>query len=128
MKDVVTTSNGKTVAPARWEAAIEEHPLVSSAVTVGEGRPYLTALIVLDPDAVAARSRASSPTEDPALRADVQRAVDEANALVSRSEQVRRFALVVADSDDRELVTPTLKIRRRELLHREAGTIDSLYA
>lgn len=128
VKDVVTTSNGKTVAPARWEAAIEEHPLVSSAVTVGEGRPYLTALIVLDPDAVAARSRASSPTEDPALRADVQRAVDEANALVSRSEQVRRFALVVADSEDRELVTPTLKIRRRELLHREAGTIDSLYA
>ncbi|WP_336632870.1 MULTISPECIES: AMP-dependent synthetase/ligase [unclassified Microbacterium] len=128
VKDVVTTSNGKTVAPARWEAAIEEHPLVSSAVTVGEGRPYLTALIVLDPDAVAARPRASSPTEDPALRADVQRAVDEANALVSRSEQVRRFALVVADSDDRELVTPTLKIRRRELLHREASTIDSLYA
>lgn len=128
VKDVVTTSNGKTVAPARWEAAIEEHPLVSSAVTVGEGRPYLTALIVLDPDALAARSRASSPTEDPELRAAVQRAVDEANALVSRSEQVRRFALVIADSDDREIVTPTLKIRRRELLHRESGTIDSLYA
>ncbi|GAA3029583.1 AMP-dependent synthetase/ligase [Microbacterium dextranolyticum] len=121
VKDVVTTSHGKTVAPARWEAAIEEHPLISSAVTVGEGRPYLTALIVLDRDAVGA------DIDDSQLRADIQRAVDEANALVSRSEQVRRFALVVADSDDREVMTPTLKIRRRELLHREAATVDALY-
>lgn len=128
VKDVVTTSGGKTVAPARWEAAIEEHPFISSAVTVGEGRPYLTALIVLDEEAVTA-SRAGGPValDDPALRAEVQRAVDAANALVARSEQVRRFALVFADAEDREIVTPTLKIRRRELLHRESGTIDALY-
>ena len=128
VKDVVTTSGGKTVAPARWEAAIEEHPLLSSAVTVGEGRPYLTALIVLDQDAVtAAHDGRSVDLDDPDLRATVQRAVDDANALVSRSEQVRRFALVFADAEDREIVTPTLKIRRRELLNRESRTIDALY-
>lgn len=128
VKDVVTTSGGKTVAPARWEAAIEEHPLISSAVTVGEGRPYLTALIVLDQDAVtAAHDGRSVDLDDPDLRATVQRAVDDANALVSRSEQVRRFALVFADAEDREIVTPTLKIRRRELLNRESRTIDALY-
>ncbi len=120
LKDVVTTAHGKTVAPARWETAIEQHPLVSSAVTVGEGRPFLTALIVVDPDAGAG-------LDDDALRAALQSAVDEANALVARSEQVRRFALVGADPDDREVVTPTLKIRRRELMHRESATIDALY-
>jgi len=128
VKDVVTTSGGKTIAPARWEAAIEEHPLISSAVTVGEGRPYLTALIVLDQEAVvASRGGQGVALDDPMLRADVQRAVDDANALVARSEQVRRFALVFADAEDREIVTPTLKIRRRELLNRESRTIDALY-
>ncbi len=128
VKDVVTTSHGKTVAPARWESAIEEHPLISSAVTVGEGRPYLTALLVLDPDATAA-AHGGLPValDDAALRATVQSVVDRANALVATSEQVRRFALVFADADDREVVTPTLKIRRRELLHRESATIDALY-
>lgn len=120
LKDVVTTSHGKTVTPARWEAAIEQHPLVASAITVGEGRPYLTALIVLDPDA-------APPADARERDAVIQRAVDEANALVSRSEQVRRFALVTADAEDREVVTPTLKIRRRELLHRESDTVDALY-
>lgn len=128
VKDVVTTSGGKTVAPARWEAAIEEHPVISSAVTVGEGRPYLTALIVLDQDAVTAARGGAVALDDPDLRAEVQRAVDAANALVSRSEQVRRFALVFADAEDREIVTPTLKIRRRQLLDRESGTIDALYS
>ncbi len=128
LKDVVTTSGGKTVAPARWEAAIEEHPLISSAVTVGEGRPYLTALIVLDQEAViASRGGQGVALDDPSLRATVQHAVDEANTLVARSEQVRRFALVFADAEDREIVTPTLKIRRRELLNRESSTIDALY-
>ncbi|WP_292864445.1 long-chain fatty acid--CoA ligase [Microbacterium sp.] len=128
VKDVVTTSGGKTVAPARWEAAMEEHRFVASAVTVGEGRPYLAALLIVDREAVtAARDGRDVTVDDAELRADIERAVDAANALVARSEQVRRFALVFADAEDREIVTPTLKIRRRELLHREAGTIDALY-
>lgn len=128
VKDVVTTAGGKTIAPARWEAAVEEHPFISSAVTVGEGRPYLAALLVVDRDAVsAARGGRDVALDDEDLRADVQRAVDAANALVARSEGVRRFALVSADAEDREVVTPTLKIRRRELLHRESGAVDALY-
>lgn len=139
LKDVIVTSNGKTVVPARWEGAVEASPLVQHAVMVGEGKPYLSALLILDPVESAAWAAsqgwtfaAGSPgdlraIDEPRLRAHLQSTVDAANALVARSEQVRRFTLVVADLDDRELVTPTLKIKRREVLHRAADTIDTLY-
>jgi long-chain acyl-CoA synthetase len=106
---------------------------------VGEGKPYLSALLILDPEQSAAWAAANgavlepgSPGElraidEPLLYAHLQSTVDAANALVARSEQVRRFTLVLADLDDRELVTPTLKIKRREVLHRAADTIDTLY-
>lgn len=139
LKDVIVTSNGKTVVPARWEGAVEASPLVQHAVMVGEGKPYLSALLILDPEQSAAWAAANgevlepgSPGElraidEPLLCAHLQSTVDAANALVARSEQVRRFTLVLADLDDRELVTPTLKIKRREVLHRAADTIDTLY-
>lgn len=139
VKDVIVTSHGKTVVPTRWESAVEAHPLVSHAVMVGEGKPYLSALLVLDPEetrAWAAAEGSSIPfgtvrdirtVDDPALRTHLQGAVDAANLLVARSEQVRRFSLVIADLDDRGLVTPTMKIKRRVVLDRAAATVDSLY-
>ncbi|WP_394685302.1 AMP-dependent synthetase/ligase [uncultured Microbacterium sp.] len=139
LKDVIVTSNGKTVVPARWEGAVEASPLVQHAVMVGEGKPYLSALLILDPEQSAAwladNGSALEPgtpgavraVDDPRLTAHLQTTVDAANALVARSEQVRRFTLVLADLDDHELVTPTLKIKRREVLHRAADTIDTLY-
>lgn len=139
LKDVIVTSNGKTVVPARWEGAVEASPLVQHAVMVGEGKPYLSALLILDPEQSAAWLEANGSALEPGapgsvraiddsrLRTHLRATVDSANALVSRSEQVRRFTLVLADLDDRELVTPTLKIKRREVLHRAADTIDTLY-
>lgn len=139
LKDVVTTSNGKTVVPARWEGAVEADPLVQHAVVVGDDRPYLSALLILDAEQAAGwaastgvqldvRTPASlRPVDEPRLVARLQRVVDEANALVARSEQVRRFTLVLADLDDRDLVTPTMKIKRREVLSRAADTIETLY-
>ncbi|WP_278103109.1 AMP-dependent synthetase/ligase [Microbacterium proteolyticum] len=139
LKDVIVTSNGKTVVPARWESAVESDPLVQHAVMVGEGKPYLSALLILDAEQAAAWAASTglpldvrTPTDlravdEPRLHAHLQRTVDAANALVARSEQVRRFELVVADLDDRELVTPTMKIKRRVVVHRATETIASLY-
>lgn len=64
---------------------------------------------------------------DPALRAHLQRAVDAANALVARSEQVRRFSVVFADLEDRGLVTPTMKLKRSVVLDRAGATVEDLY-
>ena len=139
VKDVIVTSNGKTIVPVRWEAAVEADPLVQHAVVVGEGKPYLSALLILDAEQAAAWAAsaglpfdAGTPAglravDEPRLHAHLQRTVAAANALVSRSEQVRRFELVVADLDDRELVTPTLKIKRTVVVDRAAETIASLY-
>ncbi|MFK3835078.1 AMP-dependent synthetase/ligase [Microbacterium sp. NPDC087868] len=139
LKDVIVTSNGKTVVPTRWENTVEADPLVSHAVMVGEGKPYLSALLLLDPEQTRAWASAegialpSGPIDDirtvadPALRAHLQRAVDAANALVAHSEQVRRFSVVLADLDDRELVTPTMKLKRNVVLDRAAVTVNDLY-
>ncbi|MCW2165852.1 long-chain acyl-CoA synthetase [Microbacterium hydrothermale] len=139
LKDVIVTSNGKTVVPVRWESAVEADPLVQHAVVVGEGKPYLSALLILDAEQAAAWAASAGlpfdartpnglrAVDEPRLHAHLQRAVDAANALVARSEQVRRFELVVADLGDRELVTPTLKIKRRVVVDRAADTIESLY-
>ena len=139
LKDVIVTSNGKTIVPTRWESAAEANPLVSHAVMVGEGKPYLSALLVLDPEQARAWAAAegtsiplAAPSDiravnDPALRAHLQRAVDAANALVARSEQVRRFSVVFADLDDRGLVTPTMKLKRNVVLDRAAVTVEDLY-
>jgi len=139
LKDVIVTSNGKTIVPTRWESAVEADALVSHAVMVGEGKPYLSALLVLDPEQTEAWAAAQGTVippiaqpdirevTDPALRAHLQRAVDAANALVARSEQVRRFSVVFADLEDRGLVTPTMKLKRSVVLDRAAVTVEDLY-
>ena len=139
LKDVIVTSNGKTIVPTRWESAVEASRLVSHAVMVGEGKPYLSALLVLDPEETLAWATGegiiiprSAPSDiravtDPTLRAHLQKAVDAANALVARSEQVRRFSVVFADLEDRALVTPTMKLKRSVVLDRAAVTVEDLY-
>ena len=139
LKDVIVTSNGKTIVPTRWESVVEADPLVSHAVMVGEGKPYLSALLVLDPEQTRAWADAEGlsipllaetdirAVTEPTLRARLQRTVDAANALVARSEQVRRFSVVFADLDDRGLVTPTMKLKRSVVLHRAALTVEDLY-
>lgn len=140
LKDVIVTSNGKTIVPAPWEFTVEAHPLVSHAVMVGEGRSYLSALILLDPVELEAWAEANGSTiattpggvleevPDGQLRAEIQQAVDAANARVARSEQVRRFTLISADLDDATIITPTLKLKRSVVLERGAASVEKLYA
>lgn len=144
LKDVIVTSGGKTVSPALWERHVEADPLVAHAVMIGEGKPYLGGLVLLDPESVqdwAAREGVTSlarlhlPTgggitriDDSRLVAAVGKAIGAANAQLARSEQVRRFALLLADlSESGGIVTPTMKLKRTALADRVRGIVDSLY-
>lgn len=141
LKDVIVTAAGKTVNPGLWEASVEADPLVAHAVVVGEGRPYLGGLILLDPDSVeawSAREGVAVPLRpvggalevaDGRLREAIARIVEAANAQLARSEQVRRFALVLADlSAGDGVVTPTQKLKRSVFAEWACDIIDSLYA
>lgn len=103
-KEILVTAGGKNVAPAGLEDQVRAHPLVSQCLVVGDGRPFVAALVTLDPDAVAPWADAHGKNghvadlvDDPDLRAEVQRAVDAANRTVSQAESIRRFTILAAD-------------------------------
>ncbi|NWF29372.1 long-chain fatty acid--CoA ligase [Streptomyces sp. PKU-EA00015] len=137
-KDILVTSGGKNVSPSVLEDRLRSRPPVGQCIVVGDNRPYVAALITLEPEAVehwlAVRGRPKDTPlarlcEDPELIADVQRAVDHANAAVSRAESIRRFRLVPGDfTEENGLLTPSLKIKRHAVAAAYAAEIDSLYA
>lgn len=144
LKDVIVTSGGKTVSPAVWESHVEADPLVAHAVMVGEGKPYLGGLVLLDPESVAEwaaregigdlrglhlpEAGGVARVDDSRLVAAVGKAIAAANAQLARSEQVRRFALLVADlSEAGGIVTPTMKLKRAALTDRVRHVVESLY-
>jgi long-chain acyl-CoA synthetase len=136
-KDLIITAHGKNVAPQELESRLKYHPLVSQAIVIGDRRPYLVALVTLDPEALAgfASERALETTdpaamaEHPAVRDAIQGAVDAVNAEFSKAEGIKRFRILPRDFlVEEEEVTPTLKIRRRTIVERYADAIDELYA
>jgi long-chain acyl-CoA synthetase len=119
-KDIIVTAGGKNVAPQNIENALKTSPLVSQALVVGDRRPYVTALITLDPD--------EARKADGELEALVRETVDGVNAGLSRYEQVKRFAILPRDfSADEGEVTPTLKLKRRVCEEHFADEIERLY-
>ncbi|MGW5847075.1 AMP-dependent synthetase/ligase [Streptomyces sp. NPDC055254] len=135
-KDLIITSGGKNVAPAPLEDWLRAHPLVGQCMVVGDNRPYVTALITLEPDGLEhwrqMRKKQGLPirelVRDEELRADLQRAVDEANRLVSRAESIRRFTVLPADfTQERGHLTPSLKLRRAAIARDYRDEIDALY-
>jgi long-chain acyl-CoA synthetase len=135
-KDLIITASGKNVAPAVLEDRVREHWLIGECVVVGDQRPYIAALVTLDPAAFARwKLRAGKPAAavgdlagDPGLLAAVQQAVDRANAAVSRAESIRRFRILDADFAVGAELTPTQKVRRPYVLGKYAAEIDALYA
>ncbi|GAA2279866.1 AMP-dependent synthetase/ligase [Nonomuraea roseoviolacea subsp. roseoviolacea] len=135
-KEILVTAAGKNVAPGPLEDALRAHPLVSQAVVVGDGRPFVGALITLDPEALeqwrSARGRAGTaaadPAADPEIRAEVQQAVDRANATVSKAEQIKKFTILHADiTEESGHLTPTLKIKRNIVMRDFAADVEALY-
>ncbi|MGC5037602.1 MULTISPECIES: AMP-dependent synthetase/ligase [unclassified Streptomyces] len=137
-KDILVTTGGKNVSPAVLEDRLRSRPPVGQCLVVGDNRPYVAALITLDPDALAhwlavrklpADTPLSELVHDERLRADVQKAVDHANEAVSRAESIRAFALVDGDfTEENGLLTPSLKVKRQAATAAYAEQIEALYA
>jgi long-chain acyl-CoA synthetase len=117
-KDIIVTAGGKNVAPQNLENALKTSPLVSQALVVGDRRPYVAALITLEPD-----------VERDGVEESIQALVDDVNRDLSRYEQIKRFAILPRDFaiEEGEL-TPTLKLKRRICEEHFAAEIDALYA
>jgi long-chain acyl-CoA synthetase len=136
IKELIVTSGGKNISPALIEAAVKESPLIGLACAIGEGRPWMTALLVLDPEyaPVWARDR-GLPTDlaalarEPVLLAAVEAAVAKANERFNAVEAVRRHT-VLGDSwlPDTDVLTPTAKLKRRGITARYATEIDAMYS
>jgi long-chain acyl-CoA synthetase len=136
-KELIVTAAGKNVAPAPLEDRLSAHPLISQAVVVGDARPFIAALITLDPEAMSRWATEhglgdvpiTELAENVDLQAAIQSAVDDANRSVSRAESIRKFALLpeVLTITGGEL-TPTLKIRRAVVEKHYAQVIEGLYS
>jgi long-chain acyl-CoA synthetase len=136
-KELLITSGGENIAPAGVELALRTHcPLLGQAVVVGDARPHLVALLVLDPEATAAFAASQgipaaglpSLAAHPAVRAAVSAGVASANATLSRAEHVRAHELLPDTwMPGGEMVTPTMKVRRRAVLDAYADRVEALY-
>jgi len=135
-KELIITSSGKNVSPANIEAALRDCRWLSQAVVYGDRRPYLVALLTLDPDeaptlAAELGVAADVPTmaRDPRVHAAIAAEVDAVNARFARIEQIKRFALLEHDlSHDAGELTPTQKLRRGDVYRRYADRFAALYA
>jgi long-subunit acyl-CoA synthetase (AMP-forming) len=135
-KELLITSGGKNVAPAPIEARLKSIPGVAQVVLVGDGRPYVAALLSLDPERLAPlAAQAGSPARDlvaaracPLLHAHLERQIERVNADLARYESVRRFALLPGElSVQGGELTPTLKLKRRVIREKYAAEIEALY-
>jgi long-chain acyl-CoA synthetase len=120
-KDIIVTAGGKNVAPQNLENELKAHRVVSQALVMGDRKPYIAALITLDPESAASLS----PDE---AHMEVQRAVDAVNAERSRYEQIKRFRILPREfALEEDEVTPTLKLRRKVVLEHFAADAAALY-
>ncbi|MHA6630102.1 AMP-dependent synthetase/ligase [Pseudonocardia sichuanensis] len=136
-KEILVTAGGKNVAPAVLEDRLRAHPLISQCMVVGDGKPFIGALVTIDPDALPGwRERAGKPAgdgvadlvDDPDLRAEIAAAVEEANKAVSRAEQIREFRILPVDfTEAGGEVTPTMKVKRAVVAKTFADEIASIY-
>jgi long-chain acyl-CoA synthetase len=130
-KELIITAGGKNVSPANVESVLKTVPLVGQAMAIGDARPYLVALLTLDPDAVAGRFPGRSIAEvceDPDVVREIAEGVAVANERLSRVEQPRRIAVVGEEwLPDSDVLTPTMKLKRRGVLARYGDLVESLY-
>jgi long-subunit acyl-CoA synthetase (AMP-forming) len=126
-KELIINAAGKNMSPANIEAKLKAASgLIAQAVAIGDARPYNVALIVLDPETLAARGASA---EDPAIAEEIAQAVEEANARLSRVEQIKRFEIVPGEwLPGGDELTPTMKLKRRPIERKYEAEIDALYS
>ncbi|MDU3111641.1 AMP-binding protein, partial [Corynebacterium sp.] len=137
-KDLIVTAGGKNVAPGPMEDRMRAHPLVSQAVVIGDGRPFVSVLVTLDeealekwkiehsvPEHTSIRELAASSA---VLRAEIQDAVNSANELVSHAEAIKKFHILDSDfTEESGELTPTMKVKRNIVMDNYSRDIEALY-
>ena len=134
IKEIIITAGGKNITPVNIEAQVKRHPLVSQCVVIGDRRPYLVALVTIDPEAAAtyAQENGKDPAElyqDPEVVASIEAHVDEVNRDLAQVQQVKKIRILPRDlsQEDGEL-TPTLKLKRPIIAEKYDAEIEELYA
>jgi long-chain acyl-CoA synthetase len=135
-KDIIITAGGKNITPANLENEIKQHPLVSQCVVVGDRKPYLVALVTLDPEDAVAYAKEHGLPEDPeqlAANLEVLKAIEDhvevINQKFARVEQVKKVAILPRDlSQETGELTPTLKVKRAVVASKHEDEIEALYA
>jgi len=132
-KDIIITAGGKNITPANLENGLKQNRWISQAVVVGDRRPYLVAIITLDPEEAPAYAEKNGlAVEDlpqsEQMRAEVQKVVDQVNSKVGPVEQIKKFVILPRDlAQETGELTPTLKVKRNVVSEKHAGAIDDLY-
>ncbi|QYN32867.1 AMP-dependent synthetase/ligase [Pseudonocardia sp. DSM 110487] len=137
-KELIVTAGGKNVAPAVLEDRLRAHPLISQCMVVGDGQPFIGALVTIDAEALPGwLERAGKPVgtpitdlvDDPDLRGEIAHAVEDANKAVSRAEQIREFRILPVDfTEAGGEMTPTMKVKRAVVAKTFATDIASIYS
>jgi long-chain acyl-CoA synthetase len=135
-KDIIITAGGKNITPANLEAEIKQHPLVSQCVVVGDRRPYLVALVTLDPEEAVKYAQENELPEDPealasdpSVKASIDEHVEGVNGKFARVEQVKKIRVLPQDlSQATGELTPTMKVKRNVVADKYSDEIESLYS
>jgi long-chain acyl-CoA synthetase len=135
-KEILVTAGGKNVAPAALEDRIRAHPLVDQCLVVGDGRPFIAALVTLDREALPAwaerhgkKAEVRLLVDDPDLRAEIEQAVEEANKSVSKAESIRKFRVLPDEwTEEDGQLTPSLKLKRNVVMREARDEVAALYA
>ncbi|GAA2340059.1 long-chain fatty acid--CoA ligase [Saccharopolyspora halophila] len=137
-KEIIVTAGGKNVAPAVLEDSLRSHPLISQCMVVGDQKPFIGVLITLDaefvPSWLANNNRPadmpmSELVEDADLRAEVQKAVEEANQNVSKAEAIKQFRILPEDfTEATGELTPSMKLKRNKVAENHAADIEAIYS
>lgn len=136
-KELIVTAGGKNVAPAVLEDKLRGHPLISQVVVVGDKRPFISALLTLDPEMLPGWLNShglpamdvDEASRNPEVLAALQRAVDRTNGQVSRAESIRKFTIISGDfTQENGLLTPSLKVKRNRVLVKYSDAIAAIYS
>jgi long-chain acyl-CoA synthetase len=133
-KEIIVTAGGKNVAPAVLEDRLRSHFLVSQAMVVGDGEPFIAALVTIDPDAIVGWAEANGKStnvaelvDDADLHAEIQKAVDDANQAVSKAESIRTFRLLPVDFEVGVELSQKQSVKRHVVSEKYADVIASIY-
>ena len=121
-KEILVTAGGKNVAPAVLEDRVRSHPFISQALVVGDGKPFIAALVTIDREAY------DGDLNSPELREAVQKAIDDANTQVSKAESIRKFQILPDDwTEENGYLTPSFKVKRNLIVRDFHDVIEALF-